>query len=485
MEPAVLDVTEKNNLLTFTISNINVSYANALRRVILSDIETVVFRTFPHDKSDATFYINTSRLNNEILKQRLSSIPIHITDFEINLKDYVMELDIKNDTESIIYITSADFKILNLQTEKYLPPNILKDIFPPDPISNQYIDFCRLRPRISDNIPGEHLKLSCTFSKGKASESGTFNVVSTCSYSNTVDPILVDETKALKLEELREKYPENESEITDQLNDWLNLDAKRLTVPDSYDFKIESLGVFENQTIVQKGIHNIMDRLAKIINIYSKPNDLILNSDATIPNSFDIVLEDEDYTIGKILEYTLYHLYYLGNGSLTYCGFRKPHPHIKISIIRIAFRTTTEKNTVIEHLVNAAQFAIQYYKKLLPQFGEILSEALEIVETVMPTIITVKSKSPPTEPGTKSTTKSDAKSDTKSDTKSDAETDANVSTDAETDANVSSDAETDADVSTDAETDVDVSTDAETDVEATVPLDIPGTAEEIKIEKIQ
>ena len=25
-----------------------------------------------------------------------------------------------------------------------------------------------------------------------------------------------------------------------------------------------------------------------------------------MPNSFDIILENEDYTIGKILEYTLY-----------------------------------------------------------------------------------------------------------------------------------------------------------------------------------
>ena len=65
-----------------TISNINCSLANALRRVILANIPTVVFRTSPYEKNDATFHINTSRLNNEILKQRLSCIPIHISDME-------------------------------------------------------------------------------------------------------------------------------------------------------------------------------------------------------------------------------------------------------------------------------------------------------------------------------------------------------------------------------------------------------------------
>ena len=152
MDPAIQELTEKNNILTFTISNINVSYANAIRRVILADIPTVVFRTFPHDKNDATFHINTGRLNNEILKQRLSSIPIHIKDLDIPLKDYVLEVDVKNNTDSLIYVTTADFKIKNTLTDTYLSNDQLKEIFPPDPISNDYIDFCRLRPRISDTI---------------------------------------------------------------------------------------------------------------------------------------------------------------------------------------------------------------------------------------------------------------------------------------------------------------------------------------------
>ena len=100
MEASVLDMNTQDNILRFTISNINVSYANALRRVIIADIPTVVFRTTPHAKNDAIFEINTTRLNNEILKQRLSCIPIHIDDLEMPLKDYIMEVDIKNETEN-------------------------------------------------------------------------------------------------------------------------------------------------------------------------------------------------------------------------------------------------------------------------------------------------------------------------------------------------------------------------------------------------
>ncbi len=385
MDPSVLDLFQnpKNNTLSFSISNINSSLANAIRRVILADIPTVVFRTFPHEKNDATFHINSSRLNNEILKQRLSCIPIHISDLDITLEDYIMELDVKNNTETTIYVTSKDFKILNTSTNKYLADDILKDIFPNDPITNQYIDFCRLRPTISDNIPGEHIKLSCKMSIGTASENGSFNVVSTCSYGNTIDPIKVEENKAIKLAELQQKY-EDESVIQNHLDDWLNLDAKRLFVPDSFDFKIKSIGVFDNKDIVIKAINIIIERLKKIAGIYSSQNDLIINSDTTIPNAFDIILEDEDYTIGKILEYFLYKIYYSEKQSLTFCGFRKPHPHIRKSIIRIAFREEAEKNTVAEYLVSVVNIAIAFYKKLLPQFGQILLEDKIALQTSIP-----------------------------------------------------------------------------------------------------
>ena len=62
-----------SNLKTihFTISDMNVSLANAIRRTVLADIPTVVF-------ADANMVIttNTTRMNNELIKQRLRCIPI-------------------------------------------------------------------------------------------------------------------------------------------------------------------------------------------------------------------------------------------------------------------------------------------------------------------------------------------------------------------------------------------------------------------------
>ena len=118
MTTLVLDKNEYDGILTFTISNINVSYANAIRRVILSDIPTVVFETSPHEKNNSIFYVNTSKLNNEILKQRLSCIPIYIDDLDMPLNDYHLDVDVKNNTDSIIYVTTKDFKIKKYENMK-------------------------------------------------------------------------------------------------------------------------------------------------------------------------------------------------------------------------------------------------------------------------------------------------------------------------------------------------------------------------------
>ena len=115
MNPNVTNINEEDGVLKFRLTGVNMSLANALRRIILSEIETVVFRTAPYNESKATIEKNTSRLNNELIKQRLSCVPIHIKDTSsFPIQDYVMELDVKNETDSDIYVTTEDFKVKRL-----------------------------------------------------------------------------------------------------------------------------------------------------------------------------------------------------------------------------------------------------------------------------------------------------------------------------------------------------------------------------------
>ena len=68
MAPNISKKQEKNDILTFTLSETNVSIANAIRRTLISDIPSVVFHTFPYSENQCTIHKNTSRFNNEIIK---------------------------------------------------------------------------------------------------------------------------------------------------------------------------------------------------------------------------------------------------------------------------------------------------------------------------------------------------------------------------------------------------------------------------------
>ena len=200
--PRIVSKTDENGQLKFTIDRINVSLANALRRVILSDISTIVFRTTPHAESKSSITVNTTRLHNQILNQRLSCIPIHITDTDFPFKDYAVEVAVSADASEIRYVTTKDFKLKNKTTGKYLTDVKVHEIFPPNPITGDYIEFARLLPKMSEYGEGEQLAMTCDLDIGIAREDGAFNVVCTCAYSMTMDAAKVDEAWRVKEAEL-------------------------------------------------------------------------------------------------------------------------------------------------------------------------------------------------------------------------------------------------------------------------------------------
>ena len=79
MEPALKDFSEDQDVLRFTLHGVEVCFANALRRTILSDIPLIVIKTDNFESNQCTIKENSGRLHNEIVKQRLSCIPIHST----------------------------------------------------------------------------------------------------------------------------------------------------------------------------------------------------------------------------------------------------------------------------------------------------------------------------------------------------------------------------------------------------------------------
>ena len=372
--PRIVSRTDEGGQLKFTIDRINVSLANALRRVILSDIPTFVFRTFPYSECKASITTNTSRIHNEILKQRLSCIPIHISDTTFEFKEYAVEINVTADSSEIRYITTKDFKMKNKTTGKYLTDVKVREIFKQNEITGDYIEFARLLPKMTEYGEGEQLAMTCDLDIGTAREDGMFNVVCTCAYSMTMDPAKVDEAWRIKEAELVKEGVAaiGSDEMKAQRKNWALLDAQRQTMEDSFDFVIETVGVYTNADIVSKAAQIMINKCTQFIRDIESGENHIIPTVSTIQNGFDIELKGEDYTLGKVLEFFMHDKHYAEDQTVTYCAFRKVHPHNPDSLIRVGFAETVgvDEGIVAQYITTCARDAITVFEHIRDQFRE-------------------------------------------------------------------------------------------------------------------
>lgn len=367
MNPTIHNIESSTEETTFTIKNCNVSFVNAIRRTILSQIPTVVFRTTPYEESLVIIEKNTTRLNNEIIKQRLSCIPIHIVDETINLDDYVVEIDEENDTNTIKYVTSEHFKIKNIKTDKYLERKEVQRIFPKNDFTNEYILIARLRPLMNSDAVGETLKLNAKMTRSNANEDSCFNVASTCTYSMLQDPVKQKQAWNEK-EKLLKSQGFTPEEIMDDKENWYNHDAKRIYQPDSFNFNLETIGVFTNNELINKACDIMKNKFNTIIEQIDG-RTININKSETLMNAFDIKLENEDYSVGKSLEYALYSKYYENEGVFDYVGFRKFHPHDTYSVIRVSFKdNVSNKEQLYGFLKQSCQDVVTLFDKIKGNF---------------------------------------------------------------------------------------------------------------------
>jgi DNA-directed RNA polymerase subunit L len=359
MATKIAQLKEEDGIMTFTISNIDISYINAIRRTILSDIRICVFKTTPYEENNATITFNTCRLNNEIVKQRLSCIPIVINCIELEnpldtIKDYLLVVDVENNTDTTMIVTTKDFKILNTSTNKYLEDGEVKKIFPPfiPPNGNgeYYIDFLRLRPKISDEIPGEKIKLTCKFTLGTSREDSMFNVTGTCSLGFTPDYEKMEEQLEIRKQKWKDEG-KKEAEIIFESKNWKLLEGMRYVIKNSFDFIVGTVGIYDNDKIIMEACNILLAKMDNLKELITSDEVDIKRSENLLENCYDITLVNEDYTIGNILNYELYAIFYTDLKIIDYVGFKKFHPHDTDSILRISLVDKTKGIPAIKTMV--------------------------------------------------------------------------------------------------------------------------------------
>lgn len=372
-QPLLSEVMEHDHkgILTFRLSNTNVCFANALRRTILSDIDMCCILSENYETNQVNIEKNTGRLHNEILKHRLSCIPVHYAGSKEKMQTfcdtYILEIDCNNNSDVLQFVTTENFQLKNKNTGEIMNSQKTNEIFPPNSISKDYIDFSRLRPKITDSIPGEVLKLSAEFSISNAKANAMYNVVSKCTYSNTIDSKLADEKWSILENDIKVRNPGiSKEDLKFEKNNFTYLDRARCFTPDSFDFVIQGLGIFANREIVSLALDVLISKLTSYLTFAPSGNNtiqqqkIVINpAETTMVNSFDIILLDEDYTIGKILEFVIYTNFYVDNPILTFCGFKKFHPHDTKSTIRIAFKSSNDTHLIENIIYQASRYSVE------------------------------------------------------------------------------------------------------------------------------
>ena len=345
-EPAVQNYTLAGLKATFTLVNSPLSLANALRRTIVSDIPCVVLHTKTDEDDGPVFHSNTSRQTNEMIAQRLACIPVHITDPRFPYQEYSYSIDKTNTGDSIEYITSADIVLRETTSARAVTAAETGQIFPADINTGDHIDIVRLRPKLAKTMVGETLHVSGKLALSTAGQNGCHALASACTCIGTRDKNAVDQgVSTLEKKLVMEK--KTAEEIALAKSDFLLLDASRLTIPDSYDFAIEAVGPLKPQELAFRAIDILVTRLRQLKSALGTDTARLQDAPGTIPNAFLVELHGDGYTLGRLLEGYIYDKYYTSRPGkdplLSFCGFRKPHPHIPVSTIKIAFVQETAR----------------------------------------------------------------------------------------------------------------------------------------------
>jgi DNA-directed RNA polymerase subunit L len=326
------------DIISFELNNssndVYISLANAIRRTIISDIDVYII-----DGTSAQFITNTSMLNNEFLKHRLTLIPIICDLKDINYENLLISCKINNDEDNIKSVYVKDFVCTDNITNEIIDNNI---IF-------KYPDILFAKLKHGNQIIFESKLIN------NSSENGGsfFSVVSKCIYTFKIDEI--EANKISKNMNQTEKTSFNTLEIERVYKKNDN------GTPNNYIFSIESIGFYEPLNIVLKGINLLINKLKYIQNEFkNKSSKKVISKDTDDQDIFIFIIDNENETIGNLLS-----TYLTYNENVLYCGFVIEHPLKKNILIKIKLKDNNNLENIILLIDSNIDFLINILNNIL------------------------------------------------------------------------------------------------------------------------
>jgi DNA-directed RNA polymerase subunit L len=289
--------------------NVPVAFVNGLRRILLSEIPTVVIR-------DVQILDNSTKMIHEMLKHRVEMLPINVRPEEAAvIRDTKIELRyLPPATPDLTRKTAVDITTDDFAIDGPRPGIILKDRDLDEPLY-----FMRLQP--TESI---HVKASL------AVETKGTSQVCVATFKNHIDPELAKLDKDTYVATAGDD--DNERAMLAKVFD--NYEIQRSYARDDegrpywFDFAVESIGVTPAK-----------DLLKQAAAIFKKKIETWCENPIQREEGdwYSIETEEEGHTIGALAQILIY------NQKVNYVSYRIVHPLLPKMIVRFSSKIAPEK----------------------------------------------------------------------------------------------------------------------------------------------
>lgn len=250
--------------LTGELKDVPVAFVNALRRILLSDIPTVVVQ-------NVEILENSTNMTHEMLKHRVSMLPVNVRATEMDvIRDTRIELRYLEDKEKEREITSDDFVVTGPRKEILLRD---RDLGEP-------MFFMNL-------LAGQSLHIKATL--GLVTQGASQVCVST--FMNHIDPTLRDLD--------RDRWIQGGGDPREFDNHHFQRSYSRDENgrPNWFDFTVESIGVTPAVDLLKTACEILK---TKVLDFAAVPVQ------REQPNWYRIEMEGETFTVGQLVQEILY-----------------------------------------------------------------------------------------------------------------------------------------------------------------------------------
>jgi DNA-directed RNA polymerase subunit D len=240
---SIKNVKKSENTISLELKDYDISYANGLRRTLMSKIPTYAI-------NNITVINNTTSYNNDYIKNRLELIPLKS---DSDMDNVIFTLKASSEDELLDIFTES---LNSSNGKKYFPGDIL----------------------VLTLKPGQAIQLECSISKNIGS------------YHSKHSPICGIQF------EMMPKDPKEKDYIYRQRN----------FVPNHIILSYESIGMFPADKLFTMSIDLIIDKLAFIKKSIEEenPEKIQIIKYNPMDDTYEYIIDNEDHTIGCLINNT-------------------------------------------------------------------------------------------------------------------------------------------------------------------------------------